>query len=67
MTLLQFIKSKLEEDSQVGDVARDSQRDQDFKELKTDEERLQHLKLKCSNVREAYDAFKYEFKLAKTK
>jgi hypothetical protein len=67
MTLLQFIKSKLDEDSQVGDVARDSQRDAEFKELKTDKERLQHLKLACSNMREAYDSFKSEFKLVKTK
>lgn len=66
MTLLQFIKSKLEEDSQVGDVARDSQRDADFKELKTDDERLEHLKRKLINVRESFKAFKSEFKSVKS-
>ncbi len=66
MTLLQFIKSKLDEDSQVGDVARDSQRDADFKELKTDDERLEHLKRKLINVREAFKAFKSEFKSVKS-
>lgn len=62
MTLLQFIKSKLEEDSQAGDIARDTQRVKEFKELKTDKERLEFLKIATSNVSEAYDAFLDEFK-----
>jgi hypothetical protein len=65
MTLLQFIKSKLEEDTPVGDLARDIQRDMEFKALTTDKERLSRLSFVTRNVSEAYEEFLEEFNSVK--
>lgn len=65
MTLLQFIDSKLEEDSVIGDIARDIKRDPAFKAIKTDEERLEYLSIVTSEVSEAYDEFLDQFNSVK--
>lgn len=62
MTLLQFISSKLEEDTPIGDLARDAKDDSKFKELKTDKERLEYLSSATHQVSEIYDEFLQEFK-----
>lgn len=61
MTLLQFITSKLEEDSPTGDLARDIKSDKDFKECKTDKERLSYLSFQTNGIAAEYEQFLEEF------
>lgn len=61
MTLLQFIRLKLEEDTPVGDIARDANNDKEFKAKETDKERFSYLEFACHNVTEAYHQFLKEF------
>ena len=65
MTLLQFIQSKLEEDTPVGDLARDANSDTKFKDRNTDEERLSYLSFATSSVSDVYDEFLEEFNSVK--
>lgn len=61
MTLLQFIYSKLKEETPVGDLARDANSDSKFKKIKTDKERLEYLKYETYKVIDVYEDFLDEF------
>ncbi len=65
MTLLQFIQSKLEEETPVGDLARDANGDKEFNARNTDEERLSYLSFVASSVSDIYDEFLEEFNSVK--
>lgn len=61
MTLLEFINVKLEEESPVGDLARDAITDSKFKKIKTDKERLEYLEYETYKISEVYEDFLDEF------
>jgi len=61
MTLLQFINSKLEEETPVGDLARDAKSDSKFKKIKTDKERLEYLECETHKISDVYADFLDEF------
>jgi len=61
MTLLQFINSKLEEETPIGDLARDAKEDSKLKALKTDKERLEYLEYETYKISDVYEDFLNEF------
>jgi hypothetical protein len=65
MTLLQFIKSKLEDDTPIGDLARAANEDKEFNSRKTDKERLSYLSFATTNISDVYDDFLEEFNSVK--
>ncbi|MEO6174688.1 MAG: hypothetical protein ABIP27_06020 [Flavobacterium circumlabens] len=65
MTLLQFIDSKLDEETPVGDLANDAKKDSKFQTLKNDKDRLEYLSESTHAIREVYKDFLKEFKLIK--
>jgi hypothetical protein len=65
MTLLQFIKSKLEEDTPMGDLSRDAYHDKNFRQIRTDEEKLNYLVTKTSSIASVFEEFKELFEESK--
>lgn len=65
MTLLQFLESKLNENTPTGDLARDAKHDSEFIEKKSDTERLSYLKYATRNLGDVYEMFLSEFNSVK--
>lgn len=64
MSLQKFINSKLEEDTPIGDLARDIMRDKEFQSIQTDEEKLSYLSFVTNEIKEVYEEFLNEFNLS---
>lgn len=63
MTILQFINSKLDEETPVGDFARDTIRDAEFKMRKSDKERTDYLEFAAGGrTGDIFQEFMDEFK-----
>lgn len=65
MTVLQFLDSKLDEDTPTGDLARDAKRDKGFAEKTSDTERLSYLEYATRNLGDVYEMFLAEFNSVK--
>ena len=65
MTLLQFIESKLNEDTSIGDLARDAKEDKEFKKRKTDKERFSYLEFQTQRggTVDVFNEFIEEFRI----
>ncbi|WP_143056006.1 MULTISPECIES: hypothetical protein [unclassified Flavobacterium] len=61
MTILQFIKSKLDQDTPEGDLARDAYKDKSFRALRTDAERKNHLQFNKAGIAHIVESFFEEF------
>lgn len=61
MTLLQFIKSKLEQDTPEGDLARDLYSDKEFRAHRTDDLRKIHIEVNNGGIGDVAERFFEEF------
>lgn len=61
MTLLQFVKSKLDQDTPEGDLARDLYSNKEFRAHRTDELRRVHIEVNTGGIAEVAERFFGEF------